>query len=68
MKQTFLLWARRLGALMGVVAAIPTLEDVHPSDHYQSEVLNFDRAAPPADHYLWTRMASSSGEGSSPIL
>lgn len=49
-------WARRLGALIGAFVALPALGDIHPGNHYQSEMLTFDRSAPPADHYIWTRM------------
>ncbi|MFW9267542.1 CfaE/CblD family pilus tip adhesin [Pseudomonas sp. NR3] len=49
-------WARRLSALIVAATALPTLGDIIPSDHHQSVILNFDRSAPPADHYLWTRM------------
>ena len=49
-------WARRLGALIGAFAALPALGDIHPGNYYQSEMLSFDRSAPPADHYVWRRM------------
>ncbi|WP_411385503.1 CfaE/CblD family pilus tip adhesin [Pseudomonas sp. MPB03] len=56
MNRLFPRWARRLGALIAAATALPAFAGVVPSDHYQSVVLNFDRSAPPADHYLWTRM------------
>lgn len=56
MTSIFHRWARRLGALIGAFAALPVLGDIHPGNHYQSEMLQFDRSAPPADHYIWRRM------------
>ncbi|WP_457968093.1 hypothetical protein M1D68_19950 [Pseudomonas sp. R4-84] len=56
MSETFIRWSRRLLALVCSVATPPVLADVHPSDHYQMVALNYDRAAPPGDHYLWNKM------------
>ncbi|WP_434560383.1 CfaE/CblD family pilus tip adhesin [Pseudomonas sp. R1-6] len=56
MNTFFTRWARRLSALIVATTPLPALAGVVPSDHYQSVVLNFDRSAPPADHYLWNRM------------
>jgi hypothetical protein len=56
MNRFFPRWARRLGALVVAAAALPAFAGVDPSDHYQNEVINFDRSAPPPDRFLWTRM------------
>lgn len=62
MSGAFVHWGRRLIALFIAATALPTLAGIPPSDHYQSVVLNFDRSAPPADHYLWRRMTHAWNE------
>ena len=56
MSRTLNHWALHLVVLVYSGAVLPALADVHPVDHYQMVTLNYDRAAPPGDHYLWNRM------------
>ncbi|WP_434701653.1 CfaE/CblD family pilus tip adhesin [Pseudomonas sp. D1-36] len=49
-------WGRRLIAFIAAVTALPAFADIHPSDYYQSVVLEFDRSTPNPTYYLWEKM------------